>query len=75
MDTLKTLREAVPLTRAELAEICHVSEMAIYLWEEGQRSPRPANIRKLADALHVTTRMVMDAVRASQNESNKERAA
>lgn len=75
MATLEQLRDSFPLTRAELAERCGVTEIAIYLWERGERYPRPANIRKLAEVLGKTTQEVMDALAETSKQYNKERAA
>jgi transcriptional regulator with XRE-family HTH domain len=43
---LKSLRERVPLTQAELAERVGVAELTVRRWEAGLR-PQPAHVRRL----------------------------
>lgn len=49
------LRSSVPLTQDELAEKVKVSKHSIWCIENGRTTnPRPATIRRLAEALGVT---------------------
>ena len=68
MPTLKALREEAALTQVELAESCGVSEMTVYYWEQGQKRPRPGNVRKLAEALHTTRKTILEAVQETRNQ-------
>jgi transcriptional regulator with XRE-family HTH domain len=47
---LKSLRESVPLTQAELAERVGVAELTVRRWEAGLR-PQPAHVRRLCTVL------------------------
>jgi transcriptional regulator with XRE-family HTH domain len=52
---IRRRREALGLTRAELARRCDISEDALGLIERGACSPRIESLLKLADALRVPT--------------------
>ncbi len=52
---LKELRIKRKITQQDLADYLHVSQNAIYNWENGKRMPKMETIEKLAGALGVTT--------------------
>ena len=59
---LRTLRRNAVLTQEELAAKVGVRQRMVSLWENGEATPRPANIRKLAEVLGVTPREVLAAL-------------
>lgn len=59
-EALISLREAKPLTQAELGELCGISDRAVWSIENGQTvAPRPSTVRALAEALDVETEVLM----------------
>lgn len=52
---LKAIREKRGLSQAELAEKAKLPSTAVSHFETGSRAPSFVNLRKLADALEVTT--------------------
>jgi len=52
---LKELRIKRKITQQDLADYLHVSQNAIYNWENGKRMPKMETIEKLAGALGVPT--------------------
>ncbi len=62
---LQALRRAAVLTQGELAEQIGVGPRIITKWENGEATPRPANIRKLAVALGVSPRAIVAALQRS----------
>ncbi len=59
---LGALRQQAVLTQRELAAALGVHPRLISKWENGEARPRPANIRKLAEALGITPREVLAAL-------------
>ena len=59
---LGALRRQAGLTQRELAETLGVHPRLVSKWENGEATPRPANIRKLAAALGVEPREVLGAL-------------
>jgi repressor LexA len=58
-DELKAIRKEKHITQKALAEMCHVKQGTIANWEAGTRRPDPETIAKIADALGVTTDMLL----------------
>ena len=52
-DNLKAFRKKRGLTQSQLANYVHVSQNAIYNWENGKREPSLEMLNKLADGLNV----------------------
>ncbi len=53
-DRLRALRRKSGLTQIELAKKIDVSNLTVFRWEAGERSPRMEEVRRIASALHVT---------------------
>lgn len=49
------IREAIGLSKADLARILEVAPFAVGAWESGLRNARADNVRGLAEALSCTT--------------------
>jgi transcriptional regulator with XRE-family HTH domain len=52
-DRIKREREAVVLGQAELARAAGITTATLWAIEHGKHSPRPATIRKIAEALKI----------------------
>ncbi len=52
-DTLKSKRERLYLTQAELAEKIGVTPTAISAWEQGRNRPKLRHIKKLDELFNV----------------------
>ncbi len=61
-DRLREARERRKLNQGELAEKAHLQASAISHFETGTRKPSFDNLRKLADALKVTTDYLLGRV-------------
>lgn len=59
-EKIRSLRLAMNLSQSELAEITGISERSLYTYEQTDTLPRSGNIRKLADALHVSVVYLLD---------------
>ena len=59
---LKTVREMRELSQAELAEKARLQPSAVSHFETGTRKPSFDNLRRLADALKVTTDYLLGRV-------------
>jgi transcriptional regulator with XRE-family HTH domain len=57
---LRHVRERVPLTQRELAAMSGVHQTHIARIESGRLEPRPRTIRRLAEALGVEPRELME---------------
>jgi transcriptional regulator with XRE-family HTH domain len=57
---LRTVRERVPLTQQELADLAGINRVTLVRIEAGQEEPFPRTIRKLAKALRVNPADLMD---------------
>ena len=53
-ERLKALRKKAGLTQTKLGELIGVSLLTVFRWENGERSPRMDNIKKIAEVLHVS---------------------
>jgi transcriptional regulator with XRE-family HTH domain len=62
---LKELRERASYGQTELAKLLGISRTAIFRWEDGERSPSPARIRKLAALYGVSVQEVKEAVEST----------
>jgi len=52
---LKELREKAGYTQETLAEILHVSQSTVGMWENGKNKPKNARLEALANLFNVTT--------------------
>lgn len=59
-EKIKNARITLNLSQAELASITGISERSLYTYEQLNTMPRKNNLRKLADALHVSVTYLMD---------------
>jgi transcriptional regulator with XRE-family HTH domain len=59
-DKLKTLRTLNALTQAELAERAELTTAAVARVERDEAEPRPSTLRKLAKALNVQPRDLIE---------------
>lgn len=55
LKVLKELRKQRKMTQAELAKIMNVSQGTIAYWENGDREPSYADLKRLADIFRVST--------------------
>lgn len=62
MATLKDFRLRRFWTQKQLAEAIGVPYQTVQRWEVGQRSPRPGNIGRLAQALQVSAEELLAAI-------------
>ena len=53
-EKIKEARLAMNLSQTELAQMTGISERSLYTYEQLGTLPRKSNIRKLAEALHIT---------------------
>ncbi|MBQ9527253.1 MAG: helix-turn-helix transcriptional regulator [Fretibacterium sp.] len=51
---LRRLRKKAGLTQEKLAEFAEVSYITARRWEAGERTPRVEEVKRIAEALHVT---------------------
>ena len=68
MANLRELRRRRLLTQKELAERVGVRHQSVQYWEAGQRYPRPAQQRRLSEALEVTPEDLLAALDESAEE-------
>lgn len=61
-ETIYALREALNLSRRELAEAVGVSERSLYRWENGLVAPRPVGLRAIRE--YASTRLQEPTARA-----------
>lgn len=59
-EKVKEARLALNLSQTELAQITSISERSLYTYEQLGTLPRKSNVRKLAEALHVSVSYLMD---------------
>lgn len=59
---LKQVRESKKMSQADLAKLAGLKPAAISHFETGQRSPSFDNLKKLADALNVSTDYLMGRI-------------
>mgnify|MGYP000873479674 FL=1 len=59
-EKVKEARLALNLSQTELAQMTGISERSLYTYEQLGTLPRKNNIRKLAEALHVSVSYLMD---------------
>lgn len=52
MSKIKTLRESLGITQAELAATLQISRTTVTMWENDESLPKTAILPMLADALH-----------------------
>ena len=59
-EKVKAARLAMNLSQTELAQLTGISERSLYTDEQLGTLPRKSNIRKLADALHISVSYLLD---------------
>lgn len=59
-EKVKEARLALNLSQTELAQITGLSERSLYTYEQLGTIPRKSNVRKLAEALNVTTSYLLN---------------
>ena len=59
-EKVKEARLAMNLSQTELAQLTGISERSLYTYEQLGTLPRKSNIRKLADALHISVSYLLD---------------
>lgn len=59
-EKVKAARLAMNLSQTELAQLTGISERSLYTYEQLGTLPRKSNIRKLAEALHVSVSYLFD---------------
>lgn len=59
-EKLREARLTLNLTQKQLADMTGISERSLYTYEQSGIMPRSGNVRKLADALNVSTSYLLD---------------
>ena len=59
-EKIKEARVAMNLSQTELAQMTGISERSLYTYEQLGTLPRKSNIRKLAEALHISVSYLLD---------------
>lgn len=59
-EKVKAARLALNLSQTELSKMTGISERSLYTYEQLGTIPRMSNVRKLAEALNVSTSYLMD---------------
>ena len=59
-EKIKEARLAMNLSQKELAQMTGISERSLYTYEQLGTLPRKSNIRKLAEALHISVSYLLD---------------
>lgn len=59
-EKVKEARLALNLSQTELSKMTGISERSLYTYEQLGTIPRMSNVKKLADALNVTTSYLLD---------------
>lgn len=59
-EKIKEARLAMNLSQTELAQMTGISERSLYTYEQLGTLPRKNNIRKLAEALHISVSYLLD---------------
>ena len=59
-EKIKKARLAMNLSQTELAQLTGISERSLYTYEQLGTLPRKNNIRKLAEALHISVSYLLD---------------
>ena len=67
-EKIKEARLAMNLSQTELAQMTGISERSLYTYEQLGTLPRKSNIRKLAEALHISVSYLLDE---SETDSQK----
>lgn len=59
-EKVKNARMVLNLSQAELSNITGISERSLYTYEQLNTLPRKNNVKKLAEALHVSVNYLLD---------------
>ena len=70
--TLQELRESLGYSIEELAEFLRVSQMAIYIWEEGKATPSSKNLKKLSVFFNKTMDEMLNIVQETQQKQRRD---
>ena len=68
--TLRELRDARSYSQNEVAAATGVTAQAVSSWERGESSPRPAQVRKLAELFKLTIEQIREVIRSSGGNPN-----
>ena len=63
---LKTMREAVNITRAELAKTLGLKQSSVAMWETGKSVPKTTDLPKLAKVLNVSVEEIINCFTEKQ---------
>lgn len=66
-ERLKALRKKVGLTQEELAHLVNVSLKTFHRWEKSERQPRLEEIKRLAEALHVSEDELLNGTQSTSD--------
>lgn len=73
-EKLKNARKTMNLSQGELAAITGISERSLYTYEQLGTLPRKSNIKKIAEALHVSVSYLTDDTIENPGENFEEEA-
>lgn len=63
---LKTMREAVNITQAELAKTLGLKQSSVAMWETGKSVPKTTDLPKLAKVLNVSVGEIINCFTEKQ---------
>ncbi len=63
---LKTMREAVNITQAELAKTLGLKQSSVAMWETGKSVPKTTDLPKLAKVLNVSVEEIINCFTEKQ---------
>jgi transcriptional regulator with XRE-family HTH domain len=63
--TLKELRDKNAYTQTEVAAFCQVTAQTVSAWERGEATPRPPQIRRLAEFYKISIEEIREAIKGS----------
>ena len=68
---LKTMREAVNITQAELAKTLGLKQSSVAMWETGKSVPKTTDLPKLAKVLNVSVEEIINCFKIKRAASNR----
>ena len=63
---LKTMREAVNITQAEMAKTLGLKQSSVAMWETGKSVPKTTDLPKLAKVLNVSVEEIINCFTEKQ---------
>lgn len=69
--TLKELRESRAYSQSEVATYCEVHPQTVSVWERGLATPRPAQIRKLAELFRLGIPEIQEVIRNTEEAAKR----